>query len=725
MAVTDAQIRAVLAANPNASDARILKALANYGVSPERFTAVTGRTLGATATTTPATPAPAPVVPSYQAPSYTNMNDAELYAAAQAMQPQIPVYQQPAPVPAPVVAPRPVAPVPAPAPVVTRPATAPAPAPAPVVAPRPVPAPTPTPAPVVAPRPAPAPVVTTPAPVVTQTPTPAQSPLTGNKQATTPASSPLAPPAPNPVATPAPAVTQPTGPTDDEIRNIVRMAKSRAGGNNLDAIGLLVSAMGNVGITPERLSQVINVPVGTINQYVSDYQNKTGAFAQSQAPVTQPVTPTVTPATTTQTAQTPSSPLTGAVQPAGYTDQQIRDAVMNRARQQGFVTQEELQKAAQNYGVSPEQLASALPQVQPGSLNQAPITTQQSGLMPAVEAIGRAADVTRETSLQGQRELLDRLSALEGRLGGIYDTAQGYQQTYRDLGQEAAQRQAALTGALGPEAQAQAFAEYQASPALDFLQRQSERALTRQAAAMGGLGGGNVRQDLVKLTADLYGQDYANQFARLGEIAQRGYGAAGTSAQLGSAQAGTIAGVGQAGATTAAQMQDALSGRLANVLGTEAQYRLRAGENIADAIAAGASGISGLQVGASDAYRNIYGNLTDAQLQTAKDLATQYGNAVANQYLAQANAYQGQGSALAGVPAPTFTPVPGYNIGGAIGAGGRAYDLAGTLFGGQQQKTGTGVPYQTPFTPGATPASNMQYFPGGPTTSDLLKIPGF
>ncbi|NBR40287.1 MAG: hypothetical protein EBT93_12865, partial [Alphaproteobacteria bacterium] len=55
MAVTDAQIRAVLAANPNASDERILKALASYGVSPERFTAVTGRTLGATLA-----PAPTP-----------------------------------------------------------------------------------------------------------------------------------------------------------------------------------------------------------------------------------------------------------------------------------------------------------------------------------------------------------------------------------------------------------------------------------------------------------------------------------------------------------------------------------------------------------------------------------------------------------------------------------------------------------------------------------------
>ncbi|NBS27105.1 MAG: hypothetical protein EBS81_12510, partial [Gammaproteobacteria bacterium] len=219
---------------------------------------------------------------------------------------------------------------------------------------------------------------------------------------------------------------------------------------------------------------------------------------------------------------------------------------------------------------------------------------------------------------------------------------------------------------------------------LDYLQRQSERALTRQAAALGGLGGGNVRQDLVKLTADLYGQDYANQFARLGEIAQRGYGAAGTSAQLGGQQAGTIAGVGQAGATTAAQMQDALSGRLGNLLGTEAQYRMRAGENIADAIAAGTTGISGLQVGVSDAYRNLYSNLTDAQLQFGTQLATQFGDTFANQWLNQANALQAKGAAQGGVQGSAYTPVPGYNIGSAFDAYGRAVDLAPTLFGGQQ-----------------------------------------
>jgi len=616
MAVTDAQIRAVLAANPNASDERILKALTSYGVSPERFTAVTGRTLGAT-------PAPAPV---YQPPTLAPT--------------PAPVYQQPATVPAPAL------------PAIT---------PAPPVA---------TPARVEEPLP----IQTAQAPGLIGGGLPiqtAQAPgligggLSGSGMIDSN------------------GVPIPTKPTTTATSSPVGNTAPAATARGVPYSQIITALKNNPNATPERI-------VEAMQQYgvtPDDIRRATGATMAENAPIRQ-----------------------AYGQAGGYTDEQVRNAVMGRAGEQGgFVTQPEIQKAAQNYGITPEQLARVFPQVRPGSLNQAPVTTEQTGLMPAVSAIGRAADVTQETSRQGQQELLDRLSALEGRVGGIYDTAQGYQQTYRDLGQEAAQRQAALTGALGPEAQAQAFAEYQASPALDYLQQQSERALTRQAAALGGLGGGNVRQDLVRLTADLYGQDYANQFARLGEIAQRGYGAAGTSAQLGGQQAGTIAGVGQAGATTAAQMQDALSGRLGNLLGTEAQYRLNTGQNISDVIGAGTTGISGLQVGVSDAYRNLYGNLTDAQLQFGTQLAKQFGDTFANQWLNQANAFQAKGANLSGVQGQTFTPVPGYNIGSAFDAYGRAVDLAPSLFGG---------------TGGNSSAANAQTATGGYSSSGTAASTG-
>lgn len=60
----------------------------------------------------------------------------------------------------------------------------------------------------------------------------------------------------------------------------------------------------------------------------------------------------------------------------------------------------------------------------------------------------------------------------------------------------AAQLEAALTGALGPVAQAEAYDAFATSPGTTWLAEQQEQALLRNASAIGGLGGGNVRSAL-------------------------------------------------------------------------------------------------------------------------------------------------------------------------------------------------------------------------------------
>jgi len=50
-------------------------------------------------------------------------------------------------------------------------------------------------------------------------------------------------------------------------------------------------------------------------------------------------------------------------QSGGYSDEQVRGAVMGRLGDQGYVTPGELQKAATNYGISPEQLMRAFPEM--------------------------------------------------------------------------------------------------------------------------------------------------------------------------------------------------------------------------------------------------------------------------------------------------------------------------------------------------------------------------
>ena len=310
---------------------------------------------------------------------------------------------------------------------------------------------------------------------------------------------------------------------------------------------------------------------------------------------------------------------------SGYTDSAINDTLNKRFLDSGPLSSEDVNRAGIRYGISPEQM---------GNINPA-LMEQTAGLAPARQTLNQTGETLR----------------------GDYATAQQYQAPYRRFGQEAAQRQAALTGALGPEAQQQAFDEYQSSPALGYLQEQSERALMRNAAAMGGLGGGNVRQDLTKLTADLYGQDFQNQFNRLGDIATRGYGAAGTSAGLGQNMATGVSNLGAIGAG----------------------YQMQTGRDISGAQGQTAANMANLQTGLGNTQANNLANLQAQQL-SAYNLGGQYGTNAMNQGLATQSGLAGIGNAYAGVPGQQYTPVPGYDLGGALTAGGNAYDLAAGMF---------------------------------------------
>jgi len=310
----------------------------------------------------------------------------------------------------------------------------------------------------------------------------------------------------------------------------------------------------------------------------------------------------------------------------GYSDEQINKALSQRFLKSGPLTAEEVNRAAIRYGISPEQLQNINPN----------LMQQTAGLKPALETLG----------------------GVEDRFRSDFAGAQEYQAPYREYGQQAAQRQAALTGALGPKAQRRALNEYMNSPALGYLQEQSERALTRNAAALGGLGGGNVRQDLTKLTADLYGQDFQNQFNRLGDIATRGYGAAATSA-----------GLAQNMATGAA-----------NLGATGAGYQMQTGRDMSGNIGQTAVNLANTQTGLGGTQAGILSGLTGTQADIYKRLSDAYGVNVANDLLARANALQGMGGNLAGVQPASYQQVPGLNPQDIITAAGQGRDFLPTLF---------------------------------------------
>lgn len=113
---------------------------------------------------------------------------------------------------------------------------------------------------------------------------------------------------------------------------------------------------------------------------------------------------------------------------------------------------------------------------------------------------------------------------------------------YATGGNESFQRQQALSGALGPEAQTQAFQQYEESPGVAFQREQGLRGIGQNLSARGGLGGGNRLKAISEFNQGLALQDFQNQYNRLGAITQTGLSGAGA---LSGAGLSTASGVSQ------------------------------------------------------------------------------------------------------------------------------------------------------------------------------------
>lgn len=228
--------------------------------------------------------------------------------------------------------------------------------------------------------------------------------------------------------------------------------------------------------------------------------------------------------------------------------------------------------------------------------------------------------------------------ALQGGLqGGLAALLQGMDQGRGDLmsqfnsatrgltpfiqpGQQAQGLQGAFSGAMGPEAQAQAFAQYRDSPGQAYLRERGERAVTRNASALGGLGGGRVMQELQRQGIGLAEQAYGEDFNRLGQVAGQGLQAAGMAGQLRGQAGQTLGNMGLQGGLQASNMFQQ-TGR------DTAAGRTQAGRDIAGNISGVSSGLS---------------NLSDQQGRGISDLLGLTGGNLA-QLLAGAGQAQGDG----------------------------------------------------------------------------------
>ena len=139
--------------------------------------------------------------------------------------------------------------------------------------------------------------------------------------------------------------------------------------------------------------------------------------------------------------------------------------------------------------------------------------------------------------------------------------------------------QQALSGALGPEAQEEAYANYSESPGVAFMRERGLRGIDRNAAARGDLVGGNTDKARIKFSQGMAEQDFNNYFNRLGAITGTGLSAA-----------NALAGVQSASATGQAQLTQQGAYDQANI-GMERGRTL-------------ASGLEGFASGVGEIYAN-------------------------------------------------------------------------------------------------------------------------
>lgn len=174
------------------------------------------------------------------------------------------------------------------------------------------------------------------------------------------------------------------------------------------------------------------------------------------------------------------------------------------------------------------------------------------GAIEGEEAVGQASQAQQQSAQAGIDEQRRQFDAIQKLL-----------QPYSEAGTGALAQQQALLGMGTPEAQQQAITALQNSPQFQALQQQGETAILQNAAATGGLRGGNVQAALAQFRPALLSGLIEQQYNRLGGLtaigqnAAAGVGNAGMSTgsniatllgRQGQAQAGGI--LGQQGALT-------------------------------------------------------------------------------------------------------------------------------------------------------------------------------
>jgi hypothetical protein len=111
-----------------------------------------------------------------------------------------------------------------------------------------------------------------------------------------------------------------------------------------------------------------------------------------------------------------------------------------------------------------------------------------------------------------------------------FDSIQALFRPYVEAGGGALARQLDLVGNNGPEAQQKAIQAIEMGPEFAAMTRQGEEAILQNAAATGGLRGGNVQSALSRFRPEVLSSLINQQYQRLGGLTSLGQASAGNQA---------------------------------------------------------------------------------------------------------------------------------------------------------------------------------------------------
>lgn len=222
----------------------------------------------------------------------------------------------------------------------------------------------------------------------------------------------------------------------------------------------------------------------------------------------------------------------------------------------------------------------------------AAIGTTAVGVYSANKQAGAAKSASNQQSDAAQAGIAEQQRQ--------FDAIQKLLQPYVTAGTGALTQQQDLLGLNGNASEQKAIQAIQSSPVFTSALQQGEKSILSNAAATGGLRGGNVQSALAQFSPQLLAQAINDQYGRLGSLSSLGQNAAAGVGNAGMSTGSSIAnllqqqGAAQAGGTLAGGA--ASSGYLNSLLGGLGMYsafgRLGAGATDGAGVVSGGNGLT-------------------------------------------------------------------------------------------------------------------------------------